>query len=601
MESEVINIKNKKWYKNKKFYIILGIFFIGLIIYNLINKANQEPQYETVKVMKGTLIQTVDATGNVESADELDLRFETVGKITKIYKKVNDEVKAGEIIMSLDLTELGARVSQAQAGLSRSQANLDKLLAGQTDQYLISLESKLDQAAASYEQVKAQYDNYLTEAESVVKTAEVNLNLAEGGEDGQIVKDAYNSIIALLNTVQYVLGNGLTESDNILGIDNTLANDEFEDVLAALDSSKLNQAESRYYTAKSTKYDADEIINQLTVDSSHEKVDWALVVSKDALFDMKNLLFTVSEVLDNTMPIGNLTQSGLTVLKNNIQNVRGSVSLQYSNLINQEQLVNNAKNSFSTYKIAYDKAVANLENLKIKREADLAAAQAIVDQAQASYTDAKNPPRIEDVLSYQAVVKESEANLIQAQANYNKALVRAYVDGVIGKINGKVGQYVTSQDVVAKLISPHFEIKVDIPETDIVKISLHNTATIKLDAYGDEINFTGIVSEIEKGETVIQDVTYYKVTVSLNELSEKEILNGMTADVIFFTAEEKDVIYIPLRTVFNRNDGSKYVRVLEDGKVKEKEIITGLRGDGGLIEVKSGLNEGQEVILSVNE
>jgi len=281
--------------------------------------------------------------------------------------------------------------------------------------------------------------------------------------------------------------------------------------------------------------------------------------------------------------------------------VRGSVSLQYSNLINQEQLVNNAKNSFSTYKIAYDKAVANLENLKIKREADLAAAQAIVDQAQASYTDAKNPPRIEDVLSYQAVVKESEANLIQAQANYNKALVRAYVDGVIGKINGKVGQYVTSQDVVAKLISPHFEIKVDIPETDIVKISLHNTATIKLDAYGDEINFTGIVSEIEKGETVIQDVTYYKVTVSLNELSEKEILNGMTADVIFFTAEEKDVIYIPLRTVFNRNDGSKYVRVLEDGKVKEKEIITGLRGDGGLIEVKSGLNEGQEVILSVNE
>ncbi len=75
----------------------------------------------------------------------------------------------------------------------------------------------------------------------------------------------------------------------------------------------------------------------------------------------------------------------------------------------------------------------------------------------------------------------------------------------------------------------------------------------------------------------------------------------MTADVIFFTAEEKDVIYIPLRTVFNRNDGSKYVRVLEDGKVKEKEIITGLRGDGGLIEVKSGLNEGQEVILSVNE
>ncbi len=602
MESEVINIKKKKWYKKKKFYIIVAVvLIIGLIILGQLKNKNEGPEYETVKVERGNLTQTVDATGNVESANELDLRFETGGKIARIYKNVNDQVKAGEVIMSLDLAELNARVSQAQAGVDRAEANLDKLLSGQTEEYLLTLKSKLDQSLANYDQVKAQYNNSINDAESAVATAKINLELSEGGDNSQIVTDAYNDTVALLNTVQYVLGNGLTESDNILGIDNTLANDDFEDVLSALNSSVLNQANSRYYTAKSTKYDADQIINQLNSNSSREQIDWAVDTSKDALFNMKNLLFTVSEVLDNTIAIGNLTQAELNTLKTGIQTVRGSVATQYTNLINQEQLINAAKNSFDTYQIAYDKAVANLNNLKSKQSADLAAAQALVDQAEASYNDAKNPPRTEDVSNYQATLQEAQASLAQAVASRNKAMIIAPVEGVVGKIDGKVGQYVTYQDNVAKLVSPHFEIKVDIPETDIIKIALNNTATVKFDAYGDEVNFTGVVSEIEKGETVIQDVIYYNVTVSLDDISEKEILNGMTADVIFYTAQKDNTLYVPLRTVRTRDNGNKYVRVLENNQVKEVDVSTGLRGDDGLIEIISGLNEGQEIILSTNE
>lgn len=602
MESEVVNLKKKKWYKKKKFYIIVVVvLIIGLIILGQLKNKNEGPEYETVKVERGNLTQTVDATGNVESANELDLRFETGGKIARIYKNVNDQVRAGEVIMSLDLAELNARVSQAQAGVDRAEANLDKLLSGQTEEYLLTLKSKLDQSLANYDQVKAQYNNSINDAESAVATAKINLELSEGGDNSQIVTDAYNDTVALLNTVQYVLGNGLTESDNILGIDNTLANDDFEDVLSALNSSVLNQANSRYYTAKSTKYDADQIINQLNSNSSREQIDWAVDTSKDALFNMKNLLFTVSEVLDNTIAIGNLTQAELNTLKTGIQTVRGSVATQYTNLINQEQLINAAKNSFDTYQIAYDKAVANLNNLKSKQSADLAAAQALVDQAEASYNDAKNPPRTEDVSNYQATLQEAQASLAQAVASRNKAMIIAPVEGVVGKIDGKVGQYVTYQDNVAKLVSPHFEIKVDIPETDIIKIALNNTATVKFDAYGDEVNFTGVVSEIEKGETVIQDVIYYNVTVSLDDISEKEILNGMTADVIFYTAQKDNTLYVPLRTVRTRDNGNKYVRVLENNQVKEVDVSTGLRGDDGLIEITSGLNEGQEIILSTNE
>ena len=601
MESEVINIKKKKWYKKKKFYIIGGVvLIIGLIVFGQLKNKNKGPQYETVKVERGNLTQTVDATGNVESANELDLRFETGGKIARIYKNVNDPVKAGETIMSLDLSELGARVSQSQAGVNRAQSNLDKLMAGETEQYLSSLKSKLDQSLANYEQVKVQYENSISDAEAVIATAKINLELSNG-DNSQIVTDAYTDAVALLNTVQYVLGTGLTEADNILGLDNTLANDDFEDVLSALNSSKLNQANSSYYLARNKKNITDQAINNITTNSSHLEIDNAILVSKEALSSMKNLLYSVSEVLDNTLPIGELTQSSLNTLKTSIQTVRGSVATQYTNLINQEQLISAAKNSFDTYQIAYDKAVANLNNLKSKQTADLAAAKSLVDQAEASYNDAKNPPRVEDVSNYRASLQEAQAGLAQAVANLNKAIVKAPVEGVVGKIDGKVGQYVTYQDNVAKLVSPHFEIKVDIPETDIIKIALNNTATIKFDAYGDEVKFNGVVTEIEKGETVIQDVIYYNVTVSLEDTSEKEILNGMTADVIFYTAQKDNTLYIPLRTILTHDDGTKYVRVLENNQVKETDVSTGLRGDNGLVEVTSGLNEGQEIVLSTNK
>jgi len=128
---------------------------------------------------------------------------------------------------------------------------------------------------------------------------------------------------------------------------------------------------------------------------------------------------------------------------------------------------------------------------------------------------------------------------------------------------------------------------------------LGGQADVKLDAFGDDVKFVGVVSEIEISETVIQDVVYYTVTLTLEEDGSHEILNGMTADVLFFTEEKENVLYIPNRAV--RTNGEKYVRILENGEAKDMPVTLGLRGDNGLIEVLTGLVEGQEVITKVIE
>ena len=121
-------------------------------------------------------------------------------------------------------------------------------------------------------------------------------------------------------------------------------------------------------------------------------------------------------------------------------------------------------------------------------------------------------------------------------------------------------------------------------------------AIITLDAYGDDIKFNGKVTEIEKGETVIQDVVYYKVTITLDP-TEQAIKPGMTANVKIVTAQKEDALSVPSRALIG--NGHKTARVLENGELKEIPVETGLKADGGLIEIISGLEDGQEIVVSV--
>lgn len=588
--------KNNRWFKKKWPYIAAVVLLLIAVVVWSKMRGDSAPRYETAKVVRGNLVQTVDATGKVESADEIGLRFESSGKISNIYKQVGGQVKKGEMIATLNLQFLNAEVGQASANVKKAQADLDKILVGDTQESLDSLSAKVDQAKANEDQIKASYANSITDAEAALDTAKNNMKLAEGGENSLIVNDAYGDMLSVLNTTQNTLADALTKADNVLGVDNTLANDDFESELNALDTGKISIAKNKYHAAKAVKSDADIAINPLSSASEHVTIDWATDTAEEALVTMRELLFAVAAVLDQTVPIGDLSQSELDTLKTNIQTARESVATQYTSLINQKQSVKDALNSYDTYLIAFNKATSNLANTKKKAEADIASYAALVKQAEANYTDAKNPPRAVDSAGYYAALSAAQASLAQSLATRNKSIIFAPVDGTIGKINYKIGEYVSSQDEAIKIVSPHFEVTVDIPETDIVKISLNDTAKVTLDAFGDDTVFSATVAEVEKGETVIQDVVYYTVTLTLTDDPAREILNGMTANVVFNTETKENVLLVPQRAILSK-DGVKYVRVLENGEAKEVAVKLGLRGDGGLVEVVEGLSEGGEVVV----
>ncbi len=545
MDTQVRLPQPKRWYKKKWVYITgIGALLIGGFVFSNSQKKDQGPVYETARVEKGTLTQTVDATGNVESADELDLRFESSGRIAKIYTEINAQVRAGTLLADLNLSELNARIGEASASVGQAQANLS--------------------------QIKASAQDAITNAEVAVEKAEINLRLSEGGADSQIVRDTYNDAFALIVKIQAAVSNAITQVDNILGIDNEFANDVYESQLSSENPSNLVAARNQYLLATIDQDALDSKANSLSLASSQTEIDASILVADKALNSTKDLLYRVSEVLNASPTVGGLTQALLDGFKTTISTERSTITTQLTALISQRQEIQNAKNSYTTNSVIYAQAKQNLINAKNKAAADIAA--------------------------YEASIQYSQASVGAALASRNKSRIVAPISGKVAKIAFKSGEFVTSQDVVVKLVSPRFEVKVDIPETDIVKIATGVSTTVTLDAYGNDVKFTGVVTEIESGETIIQDVVYYNVTVVLEEKTGYQILNGMTADVVFFTESKEDALFIPQRAIRSEG-GLKFVRILENGQVREVEVVTGLRGDDGLIEIISGLEVGQEIVI----
>lgn len=103
--------------KKHKVKIILGviaILIIGFLVWKFILPKNETTQYQTSKAEKGTLVSTVSASGNVISANMVDVTSGASGVVTQVFVTNGEEVQAGQKIAAIELDADGAQ-KQTQA------------------------------------------------------------------------------------------------------------------------------------------------------------------------------------------------------------------------------------------------------------------------------------------------------------------------------------------------------------------------------------------------------------------------------------------------------------------------------------------------------
>lgn len=371
------------------------------------------------------------------------------------------------------------------------------------------------------------------------------------------------------------------------------------------------------------------------------------------------------EIIELNVIEGQLVKKGDLMVKIN-------PDLYISSLNRAEASLNSAKADLASAKARLLQSEASLKNAKriYERNETLykqgAISEAEFDNRKTEYEQANAEVEAQkemvNAASYR--VRSSEATRKEAADNLKRTTIYAPADGTVSGLQVEKGERVvgTGQMAGTPLMDiaemDVMEVNVEVNESDIVRVSLGDTAIIEVDAYLKK-KFLGVVTEIANAAsggvtTSMDQVTNFDVKIRILSSSYKDLITsdsfpfkpGMSATVDIQTETVRSVYAIPIEAVTTREDTSssaksydKYrkknrskkedgeegseeeseadkkerrtrskdegklkdelftlVFVVEDGKAVIKVVETGIQDDE-FIEILSGIDEDDEIII----
>lgn len=158
--------------------IIIGLILliiISSVIFFVTRKNNKAPEYETEKITKGNVVETVTASGTVNPVTNISVGTQVSGTIRNIYADFNSSVKKGQLLAEIDPSVLQAQVEQARAGLNNAQANLYNARAT-----LQKVQSITNNDYKTYQRYKSLYEkNFIARSEVDLAESTYNADKAQ--------------------------------------------------------------------------------------------------------------------------------------------------------------------------------------------------------------------------------------------------------------------------------------------------------------------------------------------------------------------------------------------------------------------------------------
>ncbi|MCF3108816.1 efflux RND transporter periplasmic adaptor subunit [Niabella sp. CC-SYL272] len=305
----------------------------------------------------------------------------------------------------------------------------------------------------------------------------------------------------------------------------------------------------------------------------------------------------------------------------------------------QKATLERAQQAYNRNKQLYDDRVISKAEFE-QYETDLASAKA-------SYNAS-----LQNIRSLQAGVRSSQTGLVAANKVLGRATIFSPISGIISSLKVEKGERVvgTAQMAGTEMMTVAdmntMEVRVNVGENDIVKVSIGDNADIEVDAYSGR-KFTGIVTKIASsvksalttGAATSNDVTNYEVRIRIDKHSYQDLIDpekprkfpfrpGMNASADIKTKRKENIVTVPISAVNARVKGSDkslsdtrkeqqeqkgngnnspeeersagemeevVYLVMKDGVVKKRIVKTGIQ-DINYIEIASGLKAGDEVV-----
>ena len=423
------------------------------------------------------------------------------------------------------------------------------------------LEIQLQEARISLELAQLNLNKLLAGASleeiriAQAQTENVRINLGIVQEN---LRNSYQAAINVLDASYPQIYNALSFIKEFIGEYVSVYDQDAKEIIETRTEVEAAEGQAKIYLEIAKGAGADD-----------ENLDEALSVMRNSLETTFNGLETIRGIINNSAVYRNKVsaadKASLDTLKTN---VNGSLV----NVIGSQQTISSTKSSLQAAEISLQEAENRL---------------ALVTAAS----------RQVDVDLYQAQIRQAEARVRLYENQIQQSRLFSPLSGKIAEIKKRVGELAqpSLQDAVMVILpAVPYEIKVNIYEEDVVKILVGNSVDISLIAFPGKV-FTGGIVSISPAEKLVDGVVYYETIVGFNEVPEG-IRPGMSADIVIKANSRNNVLIIPEEAIMT--DGLRnFVEIFRDGNIEERNVEVGLEGSNDMVEIISGLQLGEKVIL----
>ncbi len=468
-------------------------------------------QIEQISVVRGSVNAEVAVTGKTVSVHDVNLGFEKTGTIASTPVSVGSRVKEGELLVSLNNSELRADLAKAEATVREEMVKLSTIKTGSTNEY---------------------------------SDARVNM-IAE-------IEDAYvKSDDALRNKIDQFFENPRAGNTRI---EFSILDDDRKYIFSVDTSLRVKINDERY------------------------KLELLLTSWKESLTKLK------------TLSSGQNIDSYVIEAENNLNRIKDFIDMVALAVNSIEIEIEDHRDTVEEYK----SDVSNIRTIIATAISDLISAKEKLTAA----PQQNSSLLFNDVLSQEARVGQYQAQVDAVRAQLEKTIIRSPIDGIVTKQDAEVGEIVSpGVNLVSVISDAEMEIEADVSEVNIGKIAIGNIVSITFDAFPDTV-YQGEIFYIEPAETIVDDVVNYKVKIKIigDVIGLK---SGLTANLRIKSASKENVLSVPQYAITVR-DGKSYVqKVLDNGEVEEVTVTTGLVGSDGMVEISSGLSQGDTINVTL--
>ena len=283
-----------------------------------------------------------------------------------------------------------------------------------------------------------------------------------------------------------------------------------------------------------------------------------------------------------------------------------------------------------------------------RRQVDTARSQLAASQAQLGVVLSRN--RIEaqvkaaDVAGAIATVTQAQSQTTDARSALEDTVLRAPTDGVVGRIEAKVGEVATGsfgmpglgsggsptplpggdgspsvtpaaggggapqgagpgaaatpQGLITLSQTRGLQVKASFDESDAANLRTGDSARVTVDAFPGRV-LAARVASIDPIEAVQREVVTYEATLVL-DAPPPGVRPGMSASIDVIVARVDGVLTLPRSAVRSPQGANPSVTVvLPDGRRQLRQVATGLQGDSR-VQILAGVGLGERVLRVIS-